>query len=197
MATLILTWALTLMGLQQYDDCSGAAYNYSNIVDLASTDCKYARPENINIELLWDLVEIEKKYNVPQEMRGMVLAAACMESGYNPNALGDRKFSKSGKRPMAVGILQQWPMYEKSYGTDRRDPLSAADSWLKHIVRKLKKVERQCKYKSVRRKWIAAWVTGIRYPKKGGRCRERPKHLKLLNRWHRAARRHCSETIGC
>ena len=61
MATLILTWALTLMGLQQYDDCSGAAYNYSNIVDLASTDCKYARPENINIELLWDLVEIEKK----------------------------------------------------------------------------------------------------------------------------------------
>ena len=41
------------------------------------------------------LIEVEKSFNPPPEMRGMILAAACMESGFNPNALGDRKFSKS------------------------------------------------------------------------------------------------------
>ena len=197
MIILTLILATAFGGAPYSEDCSEAGHSYANLVDIASTDCKYARSENVDIELLWGLVEIEKKYNVPEEVRGMVLAAACMESGYNPNALGDKKFSKSGKHPMAVGILQQWPVYEKMYGTDRRDPLAAADSWLKHITKKLKKVERQCKYRTVRKKWIAAWGTGIRYPKKGGRCRERPKHLKLLNRWHRAAKKLCNETIGC
>ena len=108
---------------------------------MAATDCKYAKQENIDFDLLWDLVEVEKKYGVPPELRGMVLAAACMESGYNRDARGDRRFSKSGKRPMAAGILQQWPFYERVYGTDRADPISCADSWLKHIVSKLKKVD--------------------------------------------------------
>ena len=183
---------------QDGDTCQKQYPKYEDIVYLAATDCKYAKEENIDFDLLWDLVEIEKKYGVPTELRGMVLAAACMESGYNPKAKGDRKFSKSGKRPMAIGILQQWPIYEKVYGTDRTDPISCADSWLKHIVKKLKKVDRQCKYKSTKKRWVAAWVTGIRYPKKGGRCRERPKHLRLLNKWHRKAKKMaCEEIFGC
>jgi hypothetical protein len=168
--------------------CDADVLDYENIVNIAATECKYAKSDTVDEDLLWSLVEIEKKYNVPYELRGMILAAACMESGYNPNAKGDRKFSKSKKKPMAIGILQQWPIYEKMYGTVRTDPISAADTWMKHIVKMLPKVTKQCRYKSERRKWIAAWVTGIRYKKKGGRCKERPKHLRLLNKWHRTAK---------
>ena len=128
--------------------CGVDALDYENIVNIAATECKYA------------------------------------------------KFSKSKKRPMAIGILQQWPIYEKMYNTVRTDPVSAADTWMKHIVKMLPKVTKQCRYKSEKRKWIAAWVTGIRYKKKGGRCKEKPKHLRLLNKWHRSAKNISCED-GC
>ena len=179
------------------DFCEQDALNYDNIVSVAMKNCKNARPENIDPELLWSLVEVERKYDVPYELRGMILAAACMESGYNPEAKGDRKFSNNKKKPMAIGILQQWPIYERAYGAVRTDPVSAADTWMRHIVKMLPKVKKQCKYRTERRQWIAAWVTGIRYKKPGGRCKETPKHLKLLNRWHREARRRSCAEDGC
>ncbi len=195
MSPAILLLATSLVASSTY--CEESALDYNTIVELAITECKNAKPDKVDEELLWSLVEIERKYNVPYELRGMILAAACMESGYNPKAKGDRKFSKSKKKPMAVGILQQWPIYEKIYGTDRTDPISAADTWMKHIVKMLPKVVKQCKYRSERRIWIAAWVTGIRYKKPGGRCREAPKHLKLLNKWHRMAKIISCEEDGC
>ena len=144
------------------------------------------------------LIETEKSFSVPLEMRGMLLSAACMESGFNPTAKGDRKFSKNKKTPMAIGILQQWPIYEKMYpGMDRTNPKDAAESWMKHIVKKIPKVKRNCKYKTDNRIWLAAWVTGIRAPKKGGRCKERPNHYRLLRKWHRNIKRARLETYGC
>ena len=195
MSSIILLLASSLVASST--SCEQEALNYETIVYLAATECKNAKPGNIDEDLLWSLVEIEKKYNVPYELRGMILAAACMESGYNPNAKGDRKFSKSKKDPMAIGILQQWPIYEKMYNTVRTDPISAADTWMKHIVKMLPKVVKQCKYKTERRRWIAAWVTGIRYKKPGGRCKETPKHLRILNKWHREAKIISCEENGC
>lgn len=160
-------------------------FTYSALIDQATTNCKNARGKEIDIDLLWTLAQIENTYNPPSEVRGMVLAAACMESGYNPNAKGDKQFSKSGKKPMAIGILQQWRIYEKMYGTVRTDPVSAAHGWMKHIVKMVPKVEKQCKYKTPERIWVAAWVTGVRSKKKGGRCKERPLHLRVLKHWQR------------
>jgi hypothetical protein len=162
-----------------------AEYDYGALVNQALTDCKNSRGKEIDPDLLWQLVAVEGIYNPAPEVRGMILAAACMESGFNPDATGDRKFSKSGKKPMAVGILQMWKIYEKMYGTDRLDPISAAHGWMKHIARMVPKVVRQCKYKSPRKVWVAAWVTGIRYKKKDGRCKEKPKHLRILKRWQK------------
>tara|TARA_R110000824_G_scaffold220663_3_gene407836 strand:- start:3701 stop:4300 length:600 start_codon:yes stop_codon:yes gene_type:complete len=199
MTALILALTTVLVsGLQPGKDCEENAYAYENIVEIAANHCKYAKSENINIDLLWSLVAIEDKYNVPYKLRGMILAAACMESGYNPLAKGDRKFSKDGKTPKAIGILQQWPMYERAYGTVRTDPVSAADGWMKHIVSKLGKVRKQCRFTNEVRRWIGAWVTGIRYPKKGGRCLEVPNHLRLLNDWHDKAKKlFCEPPTGC
>ena len=164
-------------------DVSGPI-TYEEIKYQAINNCKNNKsPDAKLIDLL---IEVEKTYNVPPSMRGMILSAACMESGYNPLAKGDRKFSRSKKKPMAIGLLQQWAIYEKMYpGMDRTNPKDAATTWMKHIVKMIPRVKRDCKYRTETRIWLAAWVTGIRSKKVGGRCKERPLHYRLLKRWHR------------
>ena len=162
-----------------------SSITYHEIVDEAIYNCPNASPDKVDHAILWDLVEIEQNAGVPEQMKGMLLAAACKESGYNPFARGDYKFSRSGKTPMAIGILQQWPWYEKTYGADRQDPKSAATTWMAHIKKMIPKVKRVCKYRTEKNIWVAAWVTGIRAPKDGGRCRERPTHYRLLKKWHK------------
>jgi hypothetical protein len=160
-------------------------FSYEELVNQAQNNCISSKRRSVDIDLLWKLVQVEKMYSPPPEVRGMLLSAACMESGFNPNAKGDRKFSKNGKTPRAIGILQMWKVYERAYGTNRFDPVSSAHGWMQHIVRMLPKVKKLCKYRTPKRIWIAAWVTGIRSPKKGGRCRESPKHLRILKKWQR------------
>ena len=166
--------------------------DYLPIVDQAIYKCRYARPEKVNVKLLWDLVKIEAKYNPPPELQGMLLAAACHESGYNPKALGD--YTKKG-HPRAHGILQQWK-WVKKYGVNRLNPHQAADFWMKHVVRQLKSVKKKCRFRSEKKLWIAAWVTSIRYPKASGRCYEKPLHLRILKKWKRNLRKN-SKLTGC
>ena len=158
---------------------------YEEIIDEAVFNCPNVRNvTKVDERLLWALVEIEKKYAPPASLRGMLLAAACMESGYNPKARGDRKFSKK-RKAKAVGILQFWAWAEKYI--DRENPEEAADFWMKRIKRQLKKsVKKNCKFKSEKRNWLAAWVTAVRAPKKGGRCYEKVKHYRLLKKWHKS-----------
>ena len=154
--------------------------------------------EKIDTEILDMLVRVEKEYDVPCELKGMLLSAACSESGYNPLAKGDRKFSKK-RKALAIGILQMWPWWENKkygYGIDRTNPEQAARAWMDHIVRTIPKVVKKCKYKTQERIWIAAWVTAIRAPKKEGRCRQTPKHLRLLKKWHKSIEENCN-IIGC
>ena len=168
------------------------------IIYEAMTNCKNARKKIIDRNLLESLLQIEKNYGVPNSMRGMVLAAACSESGYNPFARGDRKFSKSKKKPMAIGMFQLWPIYEKMYpGLNRTDPIKSAQAWLGHIVKKIPKVKKQCRFRTEKKIWVAAWVTGIRYKKAGGRCYERPLHLRVLKKWHKNINNYRKDVLKC
>ena len=179
--------------------------SYDELHDEALFNCPYMRKATAEKEkIIKQLIEIEKTFNPPPEMRGMILAAACMESGFNPKAKGDRKFSKNKRTPMAIGILQMWPIYEKMFpGLDRTDPKQAAVGWMKHIVRQIPKVRKRCRYKTEAKVWLAAWVTGIRAKKKGGRCNERPLHYRLLRKWHgnikrdREVKKDCAGQDGC
>ena len=156
---------------------------YSDAVYQAINNCPGLKASKVDQKLIWDLVKIEKKYNPPESLRGMLLAAACQESKYNPLAEGDKKFSKK-RKPKAIGLLQFWPWAEKYI--NRKDPHQSADFWMKRIVRQLStSVRRNCKFRGKKRRWVAAWVTAVRYPKKGGRCYEKPKHYYLLRRWPR------------
>tara|TARA_R110000824_G_scaffold5670_11_gene26148 strand:+ start:7116 stop:7754 length:639 start_codon:yes stop_codon:yes gene_type:complete len=168
--------------------------SYEELVEEATFACPYRKWQDVDEKLLWKLVDIEKKYNVPDDMRGMILAAACMESGYNPTAKGDYRKGKKKRVAKAVGILQLWPWYERAtkrggYAIDRKDPAQAAEAWISHIVKQIPKVKNKCGFKNETRIWMAAWAYGVRYPKPEGRCYDRVRHLKVLKKWHKNIKR--------
>ena len=174
---------------------------YQEIRMQAILNCKNVKDiSKINEDIIDDLIEIEKEFDVPEGLRGMLLAAACSESGYNATARGDHRFSKSKKKAMAHGILQMWPWWEKSrhgYGINRMDHKQAARAWMTHISKKLPKVKKICSFRTDQRNWVAAWVTAIRAPKHGGRCGEKPLHLAVLKKWHRLIRVDRDFSPGC
>ena len=134
------------------------------------------------------LLKVEHEMGVPDKMRGVTLASACVESGFNSKAEGDHKFSKDGKTPMAIGILQMWPCFERAYGTNRRDVESSAKGWLTNVKRQIPAVKRTCNAKTTDDVWRLALVHGIRAPKKGGRCNENTLHwyvFKKFRNYHR------------
>ena len=160
--------------------------SYEQVYAQAMNNCHNSSSPDKSI--IKSLIEVEKAYEVPPKLRGMLLAAACSESGFNPNAKGDWRIIKlrNGKQRRvnkALGLFQMWRWWERSYQVDRTSVEPAAHAFMKHIHRQLNKIK--CKFKKPHKKWVAAWVTAIRSPKKGGRCHERPLHLKVLKRWHR------------
>ena len=149
--------------------------------------CGRARPDRLDRALLRDMLRIEEGFDVPLRVRGMVLVAACHESGYDPLAAGDRKFNARGE-PMAIGILQQWPWWASiARGRlNRRDPRSAARAWVAHVVKQVPKVKQRCRLTKPSQTddlWRVAWITAVRSPSKGGRCRDSSEHWARFLRW--------------
>ena len=105
---------------------------YDEIHDQAVFNCPFAKPSTEKQKIIEQLIEVEKKHNLPLELRGMLLAAACHESGFNNQADGDHKFSKS-KKAMALGLFQMWPWWEKHYKIDRTDPEQSASAYLSPV----------------------------------------------------------------
>ena len=132
------------------------------------------------------MYQVEREFNIPENFQGMSLAAACLESGFNPRAKGDK--SKKG-RYRALGVLQLWPWWEKYYKVDRTDPEASTRAWMAHIMRQLPKVKKSCRPRSKSKQMVQAWVHAIRAPKKTGRCRERPLHLKQLKKIRKVIRK--------
>ena len=173
---------------------------YEEIEYQAINDCHRRTALKVDRKIIKKIIATERKYNLPASLRGMLLASACSESGYNPKALGDwRTRTRRGRKvrvAKAVGLYQMWPWWETSYKVDRTTIVPATEAYMKHIVRQLKKIK--CKWRTPHRRWVAAWVTAIRAPSKSGRCDQKPKHLRTLKRWHRAIRKNNSRsTCGC
>lgn len=172
---------------------------YEEIEHQAIHNCHNRPSHKVDREIIRKIILVEKGYNLPPSLRGMLLAAACSESGYNTEALGDwRTKTKRGRKVRvanAVGLFQMWRWWERAYKIDRRSVVPATNAYMKHIARQLKRIK--CKWKSPRRQWIAAWVTAIRAPTKNGRCNQKPLHLKTLKRWHRAIKNSYRSNCGC
>lgn len=167
---------------------------YEEIKDAAIYQCHTRHWYDIDEKIIDDLISIEKRffetYPIPEELRGMLLAAACNESGYNPEARGDWTTRRGRRIPLAKGIVQLHSWWATKYRVDRFDHVKSSEAWMKHIVQQRNKIGRKgwCKRHSNLKKWIAAWVqtTRGRVNKKNNfRCYQTPSHYKHLKRWYR------------
>ena len=182
MNSLIMTLCICLPVQQQH-------YDYSDLI-FEAFKCSNAKEEKINPEIIATLAHTENEffvqYNIPEELRGMLLVAACHESGYNPLAKGDWRVNKKGKRrAKARGILQFWPWVEKRYDFDRNDYKRSAYFWMAHIAATRKKDFCSKKYSNLE-KWISAWTQAIRgrlTKENKFRCGEKNNHYKRLIKW--------------
>ena len=178
---------------------------YDELTDVAIHHCHTKHWYDVDENVIEDLVEIEKRFfethNIPVELKGMLLAAACNESGYNTYAKGDWVRRKGRRIPMAKGIVQLHPWWTKKYKVDRYDHIQSANAWMTHIVRQRHKIDKKkwCKRHSNIKKWVVAWVqtTRGRVNKKNRyRCFQSPSHYKHLKRWHRLIEDY-RQIIGC
>ena len=164
-------------------------YADHDLVHTAIHNCRNVRHvEQVNQSMLYDLLRIEKEIGVPPRLRGMTLAAACHESGFNPKAQGDWTTRHGRRYSRAKGLLQLWPWFANAYGTDRYDPRQSAEAWLLHIKRTVPKAKRFCGA-SPHKAWLIAWALTARGPgrtaKDKWRCKDIVGHYKVLRRWKR------------
>jgi len=171
-------------------------YDYSDIIAEAYK-CANAKEENINPEIIAELLFIENEffvqYHIPDKLRGMLLAAACNESGYNPKARGDWKTTKKGKKyARAKGIVQFWPWAEKEYGFKRNNYKLSAHFWMAHIVKQ--RTRNRCpRVFSEVKKWVGAWTQAVRGKatrKNKFHCYSGNQHYRRLMRWNRRIKKH-------
>ena len=168
------------------------SYDYSDLINEAY-ECRNAKQKALDTGIIEKLVEIEdfyfQAYKIPEDLRGMLLAAACVESGYDARAKGDWKITfKTKKHPRAKGILQFWHWAEKEYGLNRLDPIQSAHVWMIHVANTRDK--NRCKgYKLTnKQKWLGAWAQAVRgrlTKENRYRCFQRTKHWKKLKKWKR------------
>ena len=163
--------------------------------------CKNISIPYVHRSTLLYFLRVEERY-LPRELKGLSLAAACAESGFNPNAMGDyrkwdpvRKMTVKCRRgsskcyAKAIGAFQFWP-WAKKY-IDRRDMFSSVEFWAKRVKKQAAVVLRQCRYYPYEYKkaggrvytiWSAAEAKAVRGPGKK-RCREKTTHWRKWKKW--------------
>lgn len=180
---------------------------YEDLIVVAIDECPHTYWGTVDEDMLEDLIVIEKKYfkkyKIPKNLRGMLLAAACIESGYDTYAKGDWISHGAGLQvARAKGIIQLRDWWTKKYKIDRYDYKNASEAWMKHIVKQRHRIEKLkwCSPRlSDKQKWVGAWIQTMR--SKTGKisehsCPQRSSHHKLLKTWHRLANEH-QHSNGC
>mgnify|MGYP003140035362 FL=1 len=173
------------------------SYDYSNLINEAYS-CRHAKEKTLETGIVEKLAEIEdfyfKAYSIPEDLRGMLLAAACSESGYNAKAKGDWKITLAPKKhPRAKGILQFWQWAEKEYGLNRLDPIQSAHVWMIHVANTREKNFCRGYRLTENQKWLGAWAQAVRgrlTKENRYRCFERTRHWKKLRKWKRNIKRY-------
>ncbi len=132
--------------------------------------------ENADISLFQKMLDFETQNHVPVEFRGFSLAAACQESSFSNDRVGDH-----GK---AKGIFQFHHWAERHIDSPlkikRLDKEASAKLWIQRVTHRMH--QNPCGFDSESKRFVNAWVRAIRSPK-GARCNQWPKHLTTLAEW--------------
>lgn len=170
----------------------------ATLVDtIVMTGCNGNYPDRSMVE---SLMEIEAEAGISGQARGILAAAACVESGFNPEARGDWRPKGCRRRGdedcnfRALGLVQFWGWAKpgvRRYGSTTDDPRedwrASARYWARHIVAQLPAVDRDCDHSLPYDRWRAAHRTAVVKPKcvkeRRGRC------IKRSARCHRSGRK--------
>jgi len=152
------------------------------IVEYAVNNCDNAAARYAKPFVMLELVRVEEDYGIPEELRGVTLAAWCGEAAYQLDAV-------VGDGGAAIGILQLHRHLASLCGDPelRHDPIASAQCWLHHLRRIHKKSSRMCRPKNA---WKAAelWLSQGGQ-KSGYSCKRVSSHVARLELWHRALAR--------
>ena len=136
-------------------------------------------------DMVRELLRIEQRAGFTGPARGLLVAAACNESGLTSHALGDWVNPMTGKRcrngaagciPKSYGLLQfqGWAKRKiRAYATNpkikdpRFDWRASAEFWTRHVVKQIPRVRAECGYTDERDVWRAAHRTAVTAPKCG------------------------------
>jgi len=138
---------------------------------------------------LLSVLQSETFAGVPEEVRGITLAAACFETKFRASARGDCHLRSSCP---ARGWIQVWPKIRERFGVDDpTDSTKLAQAYLANVLRQMdlslpKHCSRQAKRWSTWRTWEAAEVHAVRNKAPNGRCGQVSGHFRKLKRWRRA-----------
>jgi len=207
MSIILLTTTLLLSQQCSYD----CEITYDEIYEQVMYHTfKTKAPTDKQEQVLLDLIKLEKDWrratpSFPKSLLGFSIAAAYVESRYNPLAKGDWRTDRRGRKiAKAIGVLQLWPWWEDYYNVNRRDHIQSASAWLAHVSRRHVKIQKKkmCPRNfSAERKWIVAWVQTTRGAPVNKanrfRCFQKPTHYRLLRRWKRQILKRRSEEDGC
>jgi len=153
-----------------------------SIVEVAMYNCDNAAARFAKPFLMLELVRVEEDFGVPDELRGITLAAWCGEAAYQL----DRVVGDDGE---AIGILQLHPQLTALCGTPdlRHDPIASAQCWLWNLRRIYQKSSRMCRPKN-------AWKAAELWLSQGGKksnysCKRVSSHVARLEQWQRTLAR--------
>ena len=143
--------------------------------------CRAAREPDV--ARLRAVLDLEAELGVPNHLRGLALAAACVESGYRDGARGDCAPGATGDGCAAWGWFQFHGWAARFI--DRDDALASARLWLSRVVARLHHpwVER-CRPVDEADRWRLAHVLAVRAPGKA-RCGAVPLAWRVMARWAR------------
>lgn len=143
------------------------------LIDAAMYECANSKAGTADPFELRLMLEVESRADVPDDMRGISLAIACVESGYTADAVGDH------------GLAHGWAqIHDGLWRWCGRPSRADAEGALRCYLRRVAEIART----KTRHCGARAWVTAEAAVARGrvGWCGETTSHVRLLRRWTEA-----------
>lgn len=155
---------------------------YFEVARQAIFDCPNKKSVHVKSSEVFDLIALERKHKVPDNLRGMLLVMDCLEAPKVPNA--DLRKLRHWKKDVIkdktvlniLDIKSKSPVRHSRF--DKNNFKKTADIMLRRITAKIP-TNKKGELKEV---WLKAWIKNLQTssPKKDTPQR----HLLLLKKWH-------------
>jgi len=154
--------------------------SYFEVAEQAIFNCPTYKNNLTKVKpsVVFDLVGIERKFRVPSELRGMMLAHACTHSGLD-GSISTLRYWRTDKDQNKVKTIFDLADNQKLTRFNRFQFQRTADVWMRRVVKGLDKNKKRCLKGDESCSWINAWLNSVKKYKKSPK-----KEYKLLKTWH-------------